>query len=365
MGKKQAYSILFAIIFLSIFTAAIFAQNEAQPEEQAFIYKKVIFFVMQDSRDLYQVGVMDENGKNKKVLTNSGNNWCPSVSPAGDKVAFFSDRTGFANLWLMDADGRQQVKVTSDLDDIVKIDLFNRGQIAWEKEGESVYFLKKGDIWKIFKEGETPSAITKNHDITSFKLSPDGNRFIFAREKTKKHSGLWSMQVKGTGLRQIFESTVINLVFDWGDDNILVFFHDRGISTMTYVGVEKKDIKECFYLDNDIAWSKNGPDRKLNKIAYISSDYKNEPNIWIMNYDGTEAKQITEKGGFSPFWLPDGKSFVYVEGSDIFRINIETKERTRLTYFFRAFYPVYKEIQLAGTEAAKAKATGVADADKK
>jgi Tol biopolymer transport system component len=364
MGKKHAYSILFAIIFLFIFFTAIFAQNEAQTEEQAFVYKKVIFYVMQDSKDRYQVGVMDENGKNKKILTNSGNNWCPSISPGGDKVAFFSDRTGFANLWLMDPDGRQQVQVTNDLDDIIKIDLVNRGQIAWEKEGEAVYFLKKGDIWKIFKSGETPSAITKNHDIIAFKLSPNGNRFIFAREKTKRHTGLWSMQVKGTDLRQVADSTIISPAFDWGDDNVLVYFHNRGISSVIYDSSDRKYLKECFYLDNDIAWSKTGPDRKLNKIAYIS-DLTDGPNIWIMNHDGTEAKQITEKGGFSPFWLPDGKSFLYVEDSDIFRINIDTKERTRLTYFFRAFYPVYKEIQLAGVEAARAKAAGVADADKK
>lgn len=364
MGKKHVYSILFAIIVFSIFIPVFYAQNETPVEDAAFVYKKVIFYVMQDSRDLYQIGVMDENGKNKKILTNTGNNWCPSVSPTGDKIAFFSNRTGFCNLWLMNTDGSQQASVTNDQDDIVKIDLTGRGQISWEKEGESVYFLKKGDIWKIFKSGETPSAITKNHDITSFKLSPDANRLIFSREKTKKHTGLWSMQVKGTELRQIEDSTIINPAFDWGDDTVFVYFHNRGISTKTYVGVERKYIRECFYLDNDITWSKTGNDRKLNKIAYIS-DLKDGPNIWVMNYDGTDAKQITEKGGFSPFWLPDGKSFLYVEDSDIFTINIETKERTRMTYFFRSFYPVFTEIKLAGVQADSVKGAGEADANKK
>lgn len=364
MGKKHVYSILLAIIFLLIPISAVFSENEIQPEEQAFLYKKVIFYVMQDSRDLYQIGVMDENGKNKKILTNTGNNWCPSVSPSGDKIAFFSDRTGFNNLWLMDPDGRQQTSVTEDLDDIVKKDLVGRGQINWEKEGESVYFLKKGDIWKIYKSGETPSAITKNHDITAFKLSPDGNRLVYSREKTKRHTGLWSMQVKGTEIRQIESSTIINPAFDWGDDTVIVYFHNRGISSKTYVGVENKYLKECFYLDNDITWSKTGNDRKLNKIAFIS-DVKSGPNIWIMNHDGTEAKQLTEKGGFSPFWLPDGKNILYVEDNDIFRINIDTKERTRLTYFFRSFYPVFTEIKLTGAQAVKAKTAGEADADKK
>jgi Tol biopolymer transport system component len=254
--------------------------------------------------------------------------------------------------------------VTNDLDDAAKIDLVSRGQIAWEKEGEALFFLKKGDIWKIFKSGETPSAITKNHDITYFKLSPNSNRFIYTREKTKRHTGIWSMEVKGTDIRQIAESTIINPAIDWGDDDVFVYFHNRGISTMTRIGVEKKYLTDCLYLDNDISWSKVGSDRKLNKIAFIS-DSAGGPNIWTMNYDGKEVKQITEKGGFSPFWLPDGKNFLYVENNDIFRINTDSKERTRLTYFFRSFYPVYTEIQLAGEQAAQEKTAGAADADKK
>jgi Tol biopolymer transport system component len=133
---------------------------------------------------------------------------------------------------------------------------------------------------------------------------------------------------------------------------------------MTYVGVEKKYLKECFYIDNDITWSKTGSDRKTNKIAYIS-ETQGVPNVWVMNYDGADAKQVTENGGVSPFWLPDGRNLLYVGGSEIFRINIDTRERTRLTYFFRSFYPVYAEIKLAGTEAAAKNTAGEANADKK
>lgn len=369
MGKKQAYSILFAIIFLTMCMPVFSAQKdtpveEQPPVEEQAVYKKVIFYVMLDSKDLYQIGVMDENGKNKRILTKDGNNWAPSVSPSGDRVAFYSDRSGFANLWVMNPSGGYQEQITNDLDGVIKIDLYNRGQICWAKEGGTVYFLKKSDIWKVFLDGETPSAITNNHDVTGFKLSPNGNMFAFSREKTKKHTGLWSMQVNGTAIRQMYESTIINPAFDWGDDDVVVFFHNRGISTMTKIGVDKKYIKECFYPDNDITWSKIGTDRRTNRIAYIS-DLKGGPNIWTMNHDGTDAKQLTEKGGFSPFWLPDGKTLLYVEGSDIFRINMDTKEKNRLTYFFRTYFPFQTEIKLTGIEAAKAKAAGENNADKK
>jgi Tol biopolymer transport system component len=366
MGEKHTKGFLFTAVFLLLVSLSIFAQNEAQPPASNDVYKKVIYYIMQDSRDLYQIGLMDLDGKNKKLLTKEGNNWCPSISPAGDRVAFYSDRSGFANLWIMDAGGGNLKQITDDKDDIIKIDLYNRGQIGWEKEGDQIYFLKKGDIWQVDKTGDTPSTITKFHDITGFKMSPDGKRFVFSREKTKRHNGMWTMNNNGTGARQVAESMIINPSFDWGDNNTIVYFHNRGISAVSYIGTDRKFLKETFYLDNDIAWAKASPDRKNNLIAYIS-DAKNGPNIWTMNWDGSNEKQVTEKGGFSPFWTPDGAFIIYVEENDIFRIDAVSREKVRLSYFFRSYYPVQAEIKIEGAPqpAAAEKNGGEADAGKK
>jgi hypothetical protein len=368
MGVKHSKIFLFAAAFILFYSVNIlFAQpaNEA-PVSQGDIYKKVILYIIMDSKDLYQIGVMDENGKNKKILTNEGNNWCPVVSPSGERIIYYSDRAGFANLWTMDADGSNQRTITNDKEDVIKIDLFNRGQSAWEKEGEEIFFLKKGDIWKIDKNGETPSAITRFHDVTSFKISPDGQWFLYSREKTKNRNGLWTMRTKGTDAMRITDSVIMKPAFDWGDSNNLAYFENRGIISENKTGYEKLFLKQTFYLDNDIEWCKTNNDRKQNPIAYIS-DAQNGPNIWIMNADGTNEKQMTEKGGFSPLWSVDGKSLLYIEGSDMYRIDVHSKEKTRLTYFFRSFYPVLADIRTGKAETEiKAKTRGGEEnADKK
>ena len=368
MGVKHSkiflYSAVF-IIFYGIF--ALFAQpaNET-PASQSDVYKKVILYVMMDSNDLYQIGVMDENGKNKKILTSEGNNWCPCVSPAGGRIVYYSDRSGFANLWSMNSDNSDQKPLTNDREDVIKIDLFNRGQIAWEKEGDEIFFLKKGDIWKIDRNGDTPSVVTGFHDITAFKISPDGQWFLYSREITKNRNGLWTMRTNGTNAMRITDSVIINPAFDWGDSNNLAYFNNRGILSENRTGYDRLFLKQTFYLDNDIEWCKTNSDRKQNQIAYISAD-QDGPNIWIMNADGTNEKQITDKGGFSPLWSNDGKTLLYIEGDDMYRININTKEKERLTYFFKSFYPVLADIKTGSDETrVKAKSSGGEEnADKK
>ena len=229
MGGKYSKIFLLAAVFL-LYCNIFFAQpaNETQ-SSQGDVYKKVILYVIMDSKDLYQIGVMDADGKNKKILTNEGNNWCPSVSPSGDRIIFYSDRSGFANLWAMDADGSSQKTITNDREDVTKIDLYNRGQIAWDKEGEEIFFLKKSDIWKIDKNGDTPSVVTQFHDISAFKTSPDGQWILYSREKTKNRNGLWTMRINGTDAMRITDSVIMKPAFDWGDSNNLAYFDNRSI----------------------------------------------------------------------------------------------------------------------------------------
>ena len=80
-----------------------------------------------------------------------------------------------------------------------------------------------------------------------------------------------------------------------------------------------------------------------NTIAYLDNTGGTE-NIWLVKGDGTSRRQLTENGGASPAWMPDAKSIIYVQGPDIYLINTDTKEKDRLTFYFRAFYPVIADV---------------------
>ena len=57
--------------------------------------------------------VMTAAGKNLEQLTDGeGRNWSPVYSPDGTKIAFVSGRDGDSNIFLMDTNGRNAVKLT-------------------------------------------------------------------------------------------------------------------------------------------------------------------------------------------------------------------------------------------------------------
>ncbi len=339
MGKNTLKLSVFFISLILIIPLCLFSQQE----EGAPLLEKAIFFVMEDGSGNYQIGRMGLKGENKEILTSQGSNWAPSVSYDGKMAAFYSNRNGFANLFIMRTDGSSQKQLTNDADNIIDVDLRNRGQITWDREKSDIIFLRKGDIWKTDSLGLSPSALTSYHDITMFKTDPDCKKIAFSRKVTKRHNGLWTMLVEGTNVRQIAASEVLMPAFDWADSATLGYFFNRGFYSINHVGIENKLVVDTYYHDNDIAWSKTSQDRTQNTVAYLDNAGGAE-NIWLVKGDGTNKRQLTDKGGHSPAWMADGKNLLYVEGPDINIINTDSKEKQRLTYYFKAHYPIVADV---------------------
>src|SRR3989442_11000833 len=80
----------------------------------------------------------------------------PVWSPDGKHVAFIWDRADIKNLFVASADGSgQPVALTS----------FPEGGVAgafWSEDGDSVYFVHEGDLWKVPASGGAPKPAWNN-----------------------------------------------------------------------------------------------------------------------------------------------------------------------------------------------------------
>lgn len=156
--------------------------------------RKIAFF-SSDRSGYVDIWVMDADGDNQqKLTTHNADDYSPSWSPDGRKIAFSSKRSGNYDVWIMDADGSHKRQITTH-----KIaDIYP----CWSPDGRKIAFASGPDIWVMDADGGNKRQLTTNEAFDWHpSWSPDGREIAI----TSKRSGdldIWVLDVKAV-LQQI------------------------------------------------------------------------------------------------------------------------------------------------------------------
>ncbi|MCA9912620.1 MAG: PD40 domain-containing protein, partial [Anaerolineae bacterium] len=165
-----------AVVLLVNFHAALVAQPER------------IFFANFDGND-YEIYVMNLDGSDVVQLTdNDSDDWGPSVSPNGRRVAFRSDRDGAARVYVMNMDGTGAYAI-SPAGISTGTPLFTTAP-AWSPNGTMIaYEASVDNIWNIYVSSAYGHSGCSGSDMmqvtfgTSLdagpSFSPDGTQLAF------------------------------------------------------------------------------------------------------------------------------------------------------------------------------------------
>lgn len=142
----------------------------------------------------FEVWLADADGKNQKQLTNARHSaGSPRFSPDGKYIAYGSKASNKTNVFIVPTDGSEPPRNLTPNETKAMIP-------SWSADGKFIYFTSnktgKDQLWKIPFEGGEPTQITQQGAFESF-ASPDGQVIYFT--KAQYEAGIWKVNVDGTG----------------------------------------------------------------------------------------------------------------------------------------------------------------------
>jgi TolB protein len=249
------------------------------------------------------------------------NDMFPQWSHDGGKIVFTSDRDGDPEIYVMNADGSNPVRLTHA-----------PGRDAhpyFSRDGQRILFQSpraNRDDTNIYAMNSDGSNVIRLTNLKGFAgvpaYSPDEKRIVFQwRETNNFNDGkkwrICVMNADGSNLRLITPGAANDQVPNWSrDGRRLLFYSDRTgknqIYTMKSDGTDLRQLTATESNDNAAFWS---PDNK--KIAF-TSDRDGNNEIYVMDADGGNVRLLTETRAIerAPVWSPDGKRIAFSSDAD-------------------------------------------------
>lgn len=246
--------------------------------------------------DIYAV---NPDGSGLISLTSGAMDSLPVWSPDGSRIAF---RRGF-DIWVMDSDGSNQIRVAESSGDNPEHPL----KLRWSPDSSKIAFATNMAGY------QGRGTFVVNADGSNLQRTSEGEWMkIFGLPVVERH---WSPEVPA----------------DWSlDGSRIALFDGRGIWVMNADGSDRRILTPDSLLTLPPSWSPDG-----SKIAFSAVDHEEVIGLFVMNADGSKLLRIADQlpldmqARWQPSWSPDGSRIVFT------RTNFPIKkgvDRSKLTY---------------------------------
>lgn len=202
---------------------------------------------VQAAGGVIEIWVMEANGKRERKLTNIGGRMTfPDFSPDGTRIAFSGRPPGATNedVFVINSDGIGLASLTSDTGS----DRFP----VWSPDGSRIAFLSDrtgvAQVWVMDANGGGQRQLTfdpaRKDQVPDW--SPDGTMISYATNDPTLGSDLWVMDADGTDQRRVTDDAARQLGGAWSPDGTRIAFlnlEDRTVHVVNADGTGRYAVR--------------------------------------------------------------------------------------------------------------------------
>ncbi len=256
----------------------------------------------------------------------------PPFQPTGQIVFECKD----SHLCLVNADGSSYTQITFGED----------RRPAWSPDGKRIVFERKG-LAIMEMDSKRVTQLINDPAASSPYWSPDGSRIVFMRyfiDNNPYAGGIYIINVDGTGRIRLTTSTAFESDPVWSPDGKqIAFVSDRdGVSEIYVMNADGSNQRQLTSAYSRLpSWSPDGT-----KITYSCS------GVCVVNSDGSGLTELNDQGGWSTAstWSPDGQYIAYQAscfldlcGDQLWIMKADGSQQTKLTDGF-ADHPAWRPV---------------------
>jgi serine/threonine protein kinase/Tol biopolymer transport system component len=276
-----------------------------------------------DGRDAALFRIAARGGVPSMLVSNISNTNGPdriTFSPDGTRLAFVSESAGESTLIVTNADGTNEEKIATGRPSYL-------GSAAWSPNGRSIVCTRgsggngtnRTQLVEVSVEDKTLTSFTTRRwiYIADIAWSGDGNSLLItAVDRPGEPGQVWKIAYpSGIAHRVTADLNSYTGLSLTADSSVLISV--RGQTAMNIWTQSAQDITQTRQITSGpaardgmagVGWTPDG------RIVY-SSNASGRYDIWVMNADGGDRKQVTHDLGTDRIGLsvsPDGRSVVFV-----------------------------------------------------